>query len=302
VHEEDYTIMVVPAVAGKPRRYAISKRAVTGLLIGGGALLVVIALLVGHYLLLWHQVGRYKAERHMIQEEKAKITFLSQSLQRLTAKMAKLEEFDHKLRIIADLPEMEETDESLGVGGMDADTQEALEEGLEDFAEQATALEESIEGLEEQAAFQEESFYELIEFLEDRKSILLGTPSVRPTRGWISSGFGYRKSPLTGRRQFHRAVDFATRIGTPIIATADGIVISSKKDSHLGNIIEIDHGKGFVTRYGHNSSNFVKKGERVKRGQVIGTVGNTGRSTGPHLHYEVHLNGVAVNPRKYMLN
>ncbi len=302
MQDDQYTIMVVPGTAGKARRYAVSRSALKTLLVCGIGTLAAVAVLGGHYLLLRHELAKYKTERRAVQEEKAKMGYLAQSLERLTAKMEKLQEFDHKLRIIADLPEMEDTDETLGVGGTVLDTQDAAEEEFADFTEDAIEVEESIEDLDEQAALQEESFYELIEFLEERKSLLLSTPSIRPTRGWVSSGFGFRKSPFTGQRQFHRGVDFASRVGTPVLATADGVVIRSAKDRLFGRIVEVDHGNGYITLYGHNSSNFVKKGDRVKRGQVIGTVGNTGRSTGPHLHYEVRLNGVAVNPDRYILD
>ena len=227
MHEDHYTVVVVPAAAGKPRRYAISKTTVKALIIGSGGLLVALTLVASHHFLLWREVAKYKAERHVVQQERAKITSLALSMERLKVKMQKLQEFDHKLRIIADLPEIEEPDETLGVGGTVLDTEEEIDREMADFTENAGALQDTIEGLEEQAAFQEESFYELIEFLEERKSILLATPSIRPTRGFASSGFGYRKSPFTGERDFHRGVDIATRMGTPVVATADGIVILS---------------------------------------------------------------------------
>jgi len=302
VQDNHYTIIVVPGTSGKARRYAISKPTVRKMLIGGAGLLVA-GLAVGtHYLIISRELAKYRAESRAVQEEKAKIDSLSLALERLRTKMAKLQEFDHKLRIIADLPKIEETDESLGAGGTVIDAGAAMEAGLADFAERARGVQESIESLEQEAALQEDSFYDLIEFLEERKSVLLATPSIRPCRGWVTSGFGYRRDPFTGERELHRAVDIATRIGTPFVAAADGIVVSSEKDRVFGNIVEIDHGNGFVTRYGHTLANFVKKGDMVRRGQVIGTVGNTGRSTGPHLHYEIRLNGVAVNPDRYMLN
>jgi murein DD-endopeptidase MepM/ murein hydrolase activator NlpD len=120
--------------------------------------------------------------------------------------------------------------------------------------------------------------------------------------GWVTSNFGYRTSPFTGRREFHRGLDIATRSGTPILAPADGVVIFAGPKRLSGNMIIIDHGHGMTTNYGHIKQAHKKKGERVKRGDVIAEVGNTGRSTGPHLHYEVLLNGVSVNPEKYILN
>jgi murein DD-endopeptidase MepM/ murein hydrolase activator NlpD len=149
---------------------------------------------------------------------------------------------------------------------------------------------------------QENSFSSLLKSLEGKRNLLAATPSLHPTRGWISSNFGYRVSPFTGRKEFHRGLDIATREGTSIIAPADGVVTYSGKKWLMGNMITIDHGYGMVTRYGHISKLLKKKGNRVKRGEVIALVGNTGRSTGPHLHYEVRLNGVPVNPAKYILD
>jgi murein DD-endopeptidase MepM/ murein hydrolase activator NlpD len=109
-------------------------------------------------------------------------------------------------------------------------------------------------------------------------------------------------SPFTGRRQFHRGLDIASHSGTPIISPADGVVTFTGRKGLMGNMLTLEHGYGMVTRYGHLKKILKKRGERVKRGETIALVGNTGRSTGPHLHYEVRLNGVAVNPTKYFLN
>jgi murein DD-endopeptidase MepM/ murein hydrolase activator NlpD len=128
------------------------------------------------------------------------------------------------------------------------------------------------------------------------------TPSIWPTKGWLSSGFGYRISPFTGLREFHKGLDISNREGTKVIATADGVVTFAGKNGLFGDMIKIDHGHGIMTRYGHLEKMLIKRGDVVKRGDVIGLMGNTGRSTGPHLHYEVFLNGLPVNPKKYILN
>ena len=143
---------------------------------------------------------------------------------------------------------------------------------------------------------------ELVEYLEDQKSLLASTPSIWPVRGWLTSTFGYRTSPFTGRREMHKGLDIATRSGTPIIAPADGLVVFSGREGGFGNMIVIDHGYGITTRYGHCSALDAKLGQKIKRGDVIARVGNTGRSTGPHVHYEVAVNGVPVNPSRYILN
>jgi murein DD-endopeptidase MepM/ murein hydrolase activator NlpD len=119
---------------------------------------------------------------------------------------------------------------------------------------------------------------------------------------WISSGFGWRKSPFTGRREFHSGLDISSRRGTPIIAPADGTVISVGKDRYLGKYIKIAHSDTLTTLYGHLLEHKVKKGEAVKRGAIIGLMGNTGLSTGHHLHYGVQVDKKSVNPNHYILN
>ena len=142
----------------------------------------------------------------------------------------------------------------------------------------------------------------LFERLASQRDLLGATPSVRPTGGWVSSGFGYRRDPFTGRARLHKGMDFAANRGTPVYAPADGVVSLAGREGGYGKIVSIDHGYGIVTRYAHNSRVLVKSGQRVKRWEKIAEVGSTGRSSGPHLHYEVRLNGVPVDPEKYILN
>lgn len=138
------------------------------------------------------------------------------------------------------------------------------------------------------------------QMLDDRirKSAL---PSSLPIdMNWNSSSFGWRIDPITGQRAMHEGVDFAADVGTPIRAAAAGIVISAEAHPAYGNLVEIDHGNGLTTRYAHCSKLLVEPGALVKRGQVIALVGNTGRTTGPHLHFEVRVNGVAHNPNGFL--
>jgi len=150
------------------------------------------------------------------------------------------------------------------------------------------------------AEVQEESFHILEEFLRSREALLAHTPLGYPIRGWITSPFGYRRSPFTGRREFHEGIDIAAPVGAPIRVPADGVVVFAGRNGGYGKVVVVDHGYGFSTRYGHCSRILVRVGERVKRGQVIARVGNTGRSTAPHLHYEVRVGKVAVNPYYYL--
>lgn len=127
------------------------------------------------------------------------------------------------------------------------------------------------------------------------------TPSIWPTDGSVTSGFGWRASPWGGGNEMHPGIDIASNIGTPVVATADGTVVQSGWQEGYGNMVQIDHGGGVATIYGHNSQIAVSTGQQVKKGQIICYSGNTGISTGPHVHYEVRVNGVAVDPIRYLV-
>ena len=145
----------------------------------------------------------------------------------------------------------------------------------------------------------------IVDELIDRKSEWDTKPTLLPVETdeyWISSGYGWRKSPFTGRREFHSGLDIASRRGTPVIAPADGKVISIGKDRYLGKFLKISHRDNLITLYGHLLEHKVKKGEKVKRGTVIALMGNTGLSTGHHLHYGVQVDKKSVNPNHYILN
>tara|TARA_B100001248_G_scaffold262438_1_gene258449 strand:- start:6319 stop:7323 length:1005 start_codon:yes stop_codon:yes gene_type:complete len=159
-----------------------------------------------------------------------------------------------------------------------------------------------IDKLTKQATLREQNIIKLWEKLGNRKSLLRATPAIRPTRGWFTSRFGYRKSPFTGRLMMHKGIDIAAPYGSPIYAAADGIVSYAAFESGYGKLISVDHGYGVTTRYGHASAIDVKVGQKVKRGDIIGRIGDTGRATAPHVHYEVRKNGVPVDPANFILS
>lgn len=138
--------------------------------------------------------------------------------------------------------------------------------------------------------------------LEERERWLASTPAVEPVKGILTSGFGRRRDPVTGRPAAHRGIDIATAPGRTVQAPADGIVVEAGRVGGLGNAVYISHGYGVTTRYGHLSKIDVKPGQKVVKGDAIGRVGNSGKSTGYHLHYEVRIDGQAVNPIAYMLD
>ena len=159
------------------------------------------------------------------------------------------------------------------------------------------------------------SLEELVRLLEDREpklAVVEGTlmnrklhaevfPTGRPVmKGWISSVFGWRNDPITGKRAFHEGIDFAGRSNSEVVAVAAGVVVWSGSRWGYGNAVEVNHGNGYTTLYAHNKKNLVKVGETVKKGQVLALLGSTGRSNGPHVHFEVRRNGKPVNPIKFV--
>ncbi len=142
----------------------------------------------------------------------------------------------------------------------------------------------------------------LDQYLLDKRSLLRSTPSIIPTKGWITSYYGLRISPYHKRLKMHEGLDVGATKGTPILAPADGVITFSGKKSGFGKFVKIDHGYGMETIYAHSSQLLVKRGEKVVRGDMIAKVGNTGHSTGPHLHYEVRVNGIAVDPLYFILD
>jgi murein DD-endopeptidase MepM/ murein hydrolase activator NlpD len=237
-----------------------------------------------------------------IKNQRSQIQAFSEEINILKQDMLKLKNLDEKIRIIANIENPRDKKTMFGIGGSLPDDIDASLPLTKKHNALAREMHEQLEHLKMASGMQMKSFQELIVALESQKSLLAATPSIRPSVGWISSVFGYRTSPFTGRREFHKGLDIAARTGTPIIAPAAGTVTFVGKKCSYGLMAVINHGHGVVTRYGHLKKCMVKGGDRVKRGDKIALIGNSGRSTGPHLHYEVNVNGIPVNPQKYILD
>lgn len=240
-------------------------------------------------------------EREVVQQ-RAQIQTFANKIDTLKANIEELQDFEKKIRVIANVESSGGEDAVFGIGGsMPEDLASNLPLTDKHHA-LVRQMHDQVDLFYEVAALQKDAFQDLHKYLEGRKSVLASTPAIRPTTGWISSNFGYRTSPFTGLREFHQGIDIATRMGTPVLAPADGKVTFVGSKGGFGRMIVVDHGHGVVTRYAHLKKCLVKRGARVRRGDEIGLVGNTGRTTAPHLHYEVHVDGLAVNPKKYILN
>lgn len=165
----------------------------------------------------------------------------------------------------------------------------------------ARKMQDFLDRLSESTRLEEVRQQDLLLALRENREALSSMPTIWPVVGFVSSSFGWRSSPFGGRGQFHKGLDITNRVGTPVVAPAQGAVTFSGHDGAYGISVEINHGGGITTKYGHLQRSAVQPGQWIKRGSVLGYVGNTGRTTGPHLHYEVRLNGVPVNPMRYIL-
>lgn len=190
----------------------------------------------------------------------------------------------------------------LGVEGLPATRPASGGEHAADRGVEHYPFEGELRYLQARTEALDRSFEQLDDSFRDRMRELRATPRGMPVEGWFSHGFGWRKDPWTGEREFHRGIDIVTDEGVEIVAPADGVVSRVGRYPDYGNSIDINHGHGFVTRYAHMSETLVRAGDRLQRGTVIGKVGSTGRSTGPHLHYEVFRDGRRVNPWDYLGN
>lgn len=266
----------------------------------GGATIYGVGKVLSHYYTR-QAMAEVTAENNSLREN---IATISTRLARVDTFLAEIATSDYQLRLMADLNPISPETRLMGVGGMGGATGSGElmsltgESTVDDSVRQLVF---DIDKIEREIRLQHSSFLEIKRQLASKEEIMLATPSIRPVvGGFYSSGYGYRRDPFTRRRALHSGLDIVSRVGTPVIATADGTVISAERAAGYGKVVVIDHGYGYRTLYAHLSSIEVFKGTKVTRGKRIGTLGNTGRSTGPHLHYEVHINKKPVNPMDYI--
>lgn len=226
------------------------------------------------------------------------LDLMNQRVEDFTVKLNELVATDDKLRVLADMPKIDEDTRQVGIGGTSL-----LHYSSTYGSESATKIQFDLDKIEREIRLQRTSFIEIDRQMRENADLIAHTPSIRPIQGgFISSKFGYRKDPFTGKRAHHNGIDYSVEIGTPIYSTANGKVVFAKRAPGMGRTVIIDHGYGFRTAYGHMSRMLVKKNQTIERNQKIGEVGNSGRSTGPHLHYEVQVDRKAVNPIDYLFD
>ena len=232
----------------------------------------------------------------VINEQESKINDLMVEINKLNKK-------DDNMRSLLKLPIIDQDIRKLGVGGSESKNQDLND--LYYLLPQKfdlNAIDENLKFLLRTVNLEKFSYAEIEKKVSLDKDKILHYPAIYPISmqdSRFSSGFGYRYDPFTKKRKLHQGHDFSAEVGTDVIATADGIVTSSRYYGSFGNYIEIDHGNGYATYYGHLSKRAVKKGDHIDRGQYIGKVGNTGRSTAPHLHYEIRYNNKKLDPTNF---
>jgi murein DD-endopeptidase MepM/ murein hydrolase activator NlpD len=288
---EFYTLIVVPHAKARFRQIRVPVRLAKWTLTLAGVVGFTVVGVMVHAARITIEIHDLRRLRTENSELLTKTRTYEENAGKLQAKVLQLQTMVTKLGVMAGLEHSLPEAGSAGVGGAIG-----LESQAPVLAPRAlAAIDESLTSLTRRSA-------QLEEFYTDQTLVLASTPSIWPVRGYLSAGFGNRKDPFTGQRDFHSGIDVSTPIGTRIFAPADGVVLSAATQGAYGNSIMMDHGYGVVTRYGHLDAYAVRAGQRVRRGDLIGFVGNTGRSTGPHLHYEVWVRDQAQNPIHFILD
>ena len=279
------TIIFVPHAHAKLRKWRVTNLQI-GLVVGAFLLLTLAAsfFIWSHFNTPLNPVEVTRLQKENDELRQVNQTFEA-SIQKLQDQLTSYEDRTRDLAIVAGV-------ESLGNG---------VEAGIGGTAPDEASLTD-LPKIQARAALLDGALDQVEDRLEQRMRWISSTPAITPVRGILTSSFGYRADPMTHGRGNHQGIDIAAAYGLPVHASGDGLVLQAGEQGGLGKAVFIAHGYGLTTRYGHMSAITVRPGQRIKRGDVIGKVGNTGRSTGPHLHYEVRMDGEPLNPIGYMLD
>ena len=325
---DSFTLIFVRDAHARPVQFSIPKLRVKQAAIAAAVIGLIGLAGIWDYWRLRADNAELQALRIEAFEQREQIAIFRDRLEQVDTQLARVTELERKVRIIANLPG------TVGIGGEDVvelapegDGNLALPVGVpvdrtlpppppelqgkggDEPLESVPGTEALFDALDEHALdltdgadHRADSLEVLLTQLEDKRERLVSMPSIWPAKGWLTSRFGARVSPFTGRRQKHLGIDISAASGTPIYSPARGRVTFAGRKGPLGNAVVVDHGFGVKTVYGHTRQLFVKAGDTVERGQEIAAIGSTGRSTGPHLHYVVEVNGKPRNPLDYILD
>ena len=330
--KKSYTLLITSNRRGKTRSFSVSASLIKKSAILVTLFFVVLVVLIVDYSQLLIETNHSAKLRVENESLKNQFTAMEGQLRSLEVALERVKSFATKLKLITNIDD-EDRSIQLNIGSTPqkgkalSDRHQPLQERMpaSEFLvttpmDKATApthlspkellhenksyatLSIRIDKALKETQLREQNVLELYEVLVQKQSLLNSTPSIQPIRGWVSSYFGYRIGPFSGRSEMHKGLDIAAPRGTPVYSPAKGVVSYVGYEQGYGKIMTIDHGYGIKTRFAHNSQIFVELGQKVNRREIIAAVGSTGRSSGPHLHYEIRLNGIPVDPQNYILD
>lgn len=302
-----YTFLYMPEDHGPTRQLRVPRWAI---LLGSGVSVFLLCLSVLYGVGVktgsgWMPGGSFLRQENMTLV--AEIDQLQGQVQGLRDEMDQTFEMQNLVATAVDLQPLDKETFAAGVGGRGplsfADVETPGQDLSINLQNDFSDLGKEVDLMVRQARIQRQGYQAMLDTLTVRQDVRAKIPSIRPIDiGWVSSRFGMRDDPFTGKGRFHHGLDFSVPQGTDVRVTGDGVVAIVQQQRGLGKVIKIDHGNSVITVYAHLDRMDVKKGDTVKRGQVIGKSGNTGRSTAPHLHYEIRVQGRSVNPVPYILD
>lgn len=293
-----FSLIIVPESTGKVIKKTIAKwKVITALVVS------VLVISCSAFCAIGYFKAKIDSQKLISLNEEnqyleANILKLQQTVEFIKGKMSDIIQTDEKIRLVFDMPSIDPAIREVGVGGPEFGTTEYDTRASEELG----FVEKDIDKILRQINLENASFEDLYGKIQAKKSRLDHTPSIIPCEGLITSGIGVRKDPFTGLMAMHNGIDIATNKGTPVYAPAAGTIVDCGWDRGMGNFIVIDHGNDLRTYYGHLSLIKVRNGQYVQRMDILGLVGSTGRSTGPHLHYEIRSYNRPLNPREYFVN
>lgn len=302
-NHSEYHIVVFPGATSAPRRFRIKRRTISIVLISSLVAAVLECAFLVQYVIRSGELWELQSLRSEAAEHREQATVLSTGIEDIRKQLTTMREINNRLRIMLGLDPPKPGPMPPGLGGKeesDATNPPGSMSRDGSFRDAAPQL-EKLAWLSRDAGEQRRNMQELAGIVDTRRAQWAATPSIWPVRGWVSSKFGPRISPFTGKETMHSGIDISAPMYTPVVAAAGGTVVLAQFEVGLGNAVIVSHGYGVKTTYGHLAKVKVRNGQVVKRNDVLGWVGSTGLSTGPHLHYEIEHRGAGVDPLKFIV-
>lgn len=304
-----YTLLMIPERTSQVRRWVIPSWLVKTIAIAGAFLGAVAIIMVLDYWFVMSQISENKDLRVENRKLRQQVQVFESRISSIEDTMERIKTFSMRLKVITNIEDRNKLIESLNDRLPEANANIEIQvaanasKNPEDIrlARDQQAWDQRFVELGQHSSLLEQQLQNQYELLADQKAFLNALPTRKPAVGYFTSGFGVRRAPFGGREKMHEGLDIANYPGTPIQATAEGTVTWAGPKAGYGQTVIIDHGYGLETWYAHNRRILVNSKQRVRRGEVISQLGNSGRSTGPHLHYEVRINGIPVDPLSYIL-